>query len=259
MRRIFLLLAAAMFLCARQGAAERDYFLGTRTGWKRTNDVFVNGKYNDNRLFLVVGTGPTGRALSWLSHLKSKTTFVEDIRAGGQTFTRQLSESANSVPTNGKGFGESLADIARDPYKELKQPSIVTPAIIIGYTIADIAKVGFYGVMLIAEPICRTVYGTAALVIAPLEKPVEHAGVATAIVATSVYGYASSVTGGAVFLSVTGSVLALDAATSPFVGLYNHFEKEPSVIAPIPVKETPPVKESSVSPATAMKQESSSP
>ena len=223
MRKILLLAVAAHLLLAVPGRAERDYFVGTKTGLKRTGEVFVDGKYKDNRLLLVIGTHKTGRALQALAHLKSRTTFIEDVRNGARTFGDQVSGSVDSIPENGKEFGGSLADLVRDPYNELKDPSIITPAKIIWCTVANIVKAGFYGAMIVVEPAGRTAYGTAALAIGPMIKPVSYAGVGTAIVATGTYGYTSSVTGGAVLSGATGAVLVMDLATSPFVGLYNQF------------------------------------
>ena len=110
-----------------------------------------------------------------------------------------------------------------DPFNELKEPSIITPAKIIWSTVSNIVKAGFYGAMIVVEPAGRTVFGTAALVVGPMVKPVSYAGVGTAIVVTGTYGYTSSVTGGAVLSGATGAVLAMDIATSPFVGVYNLF------------------------------------
>lgn len=223
MNKMFLLAVAAYFLMAVPGRAGQDCFIGTKTGMKRTSEVFVDGKYKDNRLFLVIGSEPTGCALQSLFHIKSRTTFVGDVCSGAETFSDQVSESIHSIPENGQEFGESLADLALDPFRELSTPSIVTPAKIVWRTVANLAKAGFYGVLIIAEPACRTVYGTAALTVSPAIKPISYAGVGTAIVATGTYGYASSVTGGAVLLGGTCVVFVMDLATSPFVCIYNHF------------------------------------
>lgn len=240
MRRIPLVILMAQVLLASQAWAEDRYSLGTRTGLAKTTEVFSTGRYKGTRLFLVIGTKPTNRALDKLAHLKSKT-FYEHTLDGAVEFRDQLSESAKSFPENGGKFTGSIADLARDPYRELKDPSIITPAKIIWFTVANSFKAGYYGIKSILEPVGRTGYGTVRLVAGPLVKPAQALGVGIAIVATGTYGYASSIVGGGVFLGATGAVVGLDLATSPFVALHQRSANKIELGVPAPtVPSLPP-------------------
>lgn len=223
MKRTALVFFAVQFLFSSRSWSEDRYFLGTRTGFGKTQEVFSTGKYKDTRLFLVIGTKPTNHALDTLFHLKSRETFLEYTKNGATEFRDQLSESAHCIPENGKKIGASIADLGRDPYKELKDPSIITPAKLIWFTVANTFKAGYYGVLFFLEPAGRVTYGTLRLTAGPFVKPAQVLGVGTAIVATGTYGYASSIAGGGVFLGATGAVAGLDLATSPLVALHQHY------------------------------------
>ena len=223
MKKLFCLVAASLLLSGLTCYAERNYFVGTTNGWNRTSEIFVDGKYKDARLFLVIGTERTGRALNTLTHLRSHTTFVQDVRNGAEIFRHELPEAMYSIPENGSEFGKSLVNMVAEPMAALADPSIVTPAKFIWGFVSNAGAAGFNGLVTVGEPVVRTFYGTTALVAGPLIKPCSYTAVGTAIVATGVYGYGSSVAGGGVMSSATGVVLVMDIATAPAVGLYNHW------------------------------------
>ena len=200
--------------------AESRFFLGTRTGWERTQEALLDGRYKKHDLFLIVGTRPTGEALSDIRQWKSRTTYGQDIRRGARFFSNQASESIKSVPDNCGDFANDIVHLLVDPVKEIKDINLITPAAIIYKTVVNVTKIGWHGVKIIGEPVARFGAGTAALVGSPFIKPVTHTGVFLIFTGTAVYGYSSSAIGGAVMMGATGAVLGLDIATSPLTAIY---------------------------------------
>lgn len=200
--------------------ADSGYFLGTRTGWGLTEQVFGKGRYKEHNLFIVIGAEPTTAALHTISGWKSKTTYFQDLGEGVDTFGEQLSKSGRSVPNNFLAAGKSLGDLFADPAREIGNFNLISPATIVFKTAVNAVKIGWHSAMLVAEPVARAGYGTVALVGAPFVKPATYAGVALAYSGTALYGYGSSAVAGTVMTAATGGVLALDVATSPAVMMY---------------------------------------
>jgi len=225
MVRIALLLAALVAV-PEIVQADSAYFRGTRTGWGLTEQVFADGYYKEHDLLLVIGARPTATALETIRSWKSRTTYLEDLSAGVDTFGEQLTRSGRSIPANSADLGGSVADLFVDPVREISDLNLLTPASLIFKTAVNVVKIGWYGAMVVGEPVARTTYGTAALVGAPLVKPVTYAGVALAYSGTAVYGYGSSVAAGTVMTAATGAVLALDVATTPAVAVYGAFRPD---------------------------------
>jgi len=209
--------------------AEDRYFLGTRNGWERTKEVFKDGRYKEQNLFIIIGAEPTTLALYKLKNLKSKSTYFEDIETGGIFFKRQLIKSAKSFPINLKMIGYNFKNLFLDPVTEIKQFSLITPAKLIYKTVVNCFKIGWYGIIFVGEPVIRTGAGTLALVGAPLMKPVVYTGIASAYTVTAVYGYGSSLAAGSVTLSATGVVTCLDIATSPMVAIYSNYSSKKEI------------------------------
>ena len=218
-RRIILLL----FLVVLQPLtlyAETRCFLGTRTGWERTREAFLEGCYKEHNMLLVIGARPTGRALEAISEWESETTYGQDIRRGARFFGNQAVESITSVPDNCVDLGTDIVHLLIDPVNEIRDINVITPARIIYKTFVNVAKMGWHGVKIAGEPLARFGAGTVALVGSPFIKPVTYTAVGFIFTGTAVYGYGSSVAGGTVMLGATGTVLCLDIATSPFTLLY---------------------------------------
>ena len=219
-RRIVLLLIIAVLLTPALSAAETRFFLGTRTGWERTRETFLEGRYKGHKMFLIIGARPTGEALNDISHWKSRTTYIEDVRRGGRCFGDQAMESIKSVPNNGGALGRDVINLLADPVREIRDINLITPATIVYKTVANVAKIGWHGAKLVGEPVVRFGGGTVALVGSPFIKPVTYTGVSLIYTGTAVYGYGSSAAGGTVMLGATGAVLGLDVATSPLTAVY---------------------------------------
>lgn len=200
--------------------AENSYFLGTRTGWGLTQQAFLEGRYKEHNLFIVIGAGPTTDALHTISGWKSTTTFVQDVTGGAHTFGEQLSKSVSSVPDNCSALGKSVSDLFVDPVKEFRDLNLITPVAIVGKTAVNAVRIGWNGAMMVAEPVARTGWGLLALVGSPFIKPAAYTGVFLAYTGTAVYGYSSSAAAGVVMMGATGTVMALDVATTPAVALY---------------------------------------
>jgi len=227
MGKIVLLLC--LLLLPATVLAESSYFRGTRTGWSLTAQVFADGYYKQQNLFLVIGARPTGAALDTISGWKSKTTYLQDIGAGVDTFGEQFSRSATALGDNSADAGESVADLFVDPVRELRDFNLITPAAIIFKTVVNLLKVGWYSAMVVAEPVARVGYGTVALAGAPFIKPVTFTGVALVYSGTALYGYSSSAVAGAVMTAATGTVLVLDTATTPAVAFYEALQSDSGV------------------------------
>lgn len=223
MVRALILLFALGFITPSAVFADSRVFLGTNTGLSRTAETFTCGKYNDTRLFLVIGTEPTGKAIKDVYGWSSGSTFTGDLKSGMTFFNNQFSESVSSVPQNAVDFGRSVGDFVADPVEEIQDFSLLTPALIVGKTIVNIFKIGWYAVKLPCEPVFRTGAGTIALAGSPFIKPVQFVCKYGFITGIAVYGYSSSAVGGAVLLGATGAVFAMDLATSPFVAAYESF------------------------------------
>lgn len=206
--------------------ADSAYFRGTRTGWSLTDQVFEAGRYKEYNLFIVIGAGPTTRAIHTISGWKSGTTYLQDLSGGVDTFGEQMSKSATSIADNLSELGKSAADLFVDPVREVQDFSLITPASIIFKTVVNVIRIGWNSVILVGEPVLRVGGGTVALVGAPLIKPATYAGVALAYTGTALYGYGSSTVAGAVMLGATGTVLALDIATTPAVAVYEAMQPE---------------------------------
>lgn len=206
--------------------AESSYFLGTRSGWKLTEQAFVEGRYKKQKLFIVIGTGPTTDALRTIRGWKSKTTYFQDITDGADTFGEQLSKSASSIPGNCADAGKSVFDLFVDPVKELRDFNLITPVTIVAKTAMNAFRIVWNGTMVIAEPVARVGFGSVALVGAPFLKPATYTGIALMYTGTTLYGYGSSTVAGGVMMAATGTVLALDIATSPVVAAYEAFQPD---------------------------------
>lgn len=204
--------------------ADSSYFRGTRTGWGLTGQVFGEGYYKKQNLFIIVGVKPTRAALRNISGWKSRTTYFQDLGEGVDTFGEQMSKSATSIPDNGSAAGKSIADLFVDPVREMSDFNLITPVTIVFKTAVNILRVGWNSAMVVAEPVARAGYGTVALAAAPFIKPVTYTGVALIYSGTALYGYSSSAAAGAVLTAATGTVLALDVATTPAVALYEAFQ-----------------------------------
>jgi len=168
--------------------ADSSYFRGTRTGWQLTQQVFMDGRYKEHNLFIVIGAEPTAKALRTITGWKSNTTYLEDLTSGARTFSRQLSKTASSVPDNGSSLGKSVTDLFVDPVDEFSDFSLITPATVIGKTVWNVLRIGWYGTMLVAEPVVRVSGGVLALVGSPFIKPATYTGVALVYTGTAVYG-----------------------------------------------------------------------
>jgi len=215
--------------------AESSYFRGTQTGWGLTEQVFGAGYYKTHNLFLVIGAKPTTAALHTISGWKSDTTYLQDLGDGVDTFGEQMSKSGKSIPDNASDAGKSVADLFVDPVKEIRDFNLITPATLIFKTVVNTLRVCWNSTMVVAEPVARVGYGTVAMVGAPFVKPVTYTGVALIYTGTALYGYGSSATAGAVMTAATGTVLALDVATSPGVAVYDAFQPDAATVKePLP-------------------------
>jgi len=230
-RRIILLILLAV-LQPLSLNAETRFFLGTQTGWARTQEAFLDGRYKKHDLFLIVGTRPTGDALNDIRKWKSRTTYGQDIRKGAHVFGDQASKSIKSVPGNCGDFGNDIVHLMIDPVKEIKNINLITPAAIIYKTVVNVAKIGWHGVKIVGEPVARFGAGTAALAGSPFIKPVTYTGVFLIYTGTAVYGYSSSTIGGTVMMGATGAVLGLDIATSPLTAIYELSTDEEQQLQP---------------------------
>ncbi len=210
--------------------AESSYFRGTQTGWGLTEQVFGDGYYNTHNLFLVIGAKPTTAALHTISGWKSSTTYLQDLGEGVDTFGEQMLKSGKSIPDNASDAGKSVADLFVDPVKEIGDFNLITPATLIFKTVVNTLRVCWNSTMVVAEPVGRVGYGTVALVGAPFVKPVTYTGVAFIYTGTALYGYGSSATAGAVMTAATGTVLALDVATTPAVAVYDAFQPDAAAV-----------------------------
>ncbi len=223
MVRVTILIIVLGFISPSAVFADSRVFLGTKTGWSRTAETFTCGKYKDTRLFLVIGTEPTGKAIKEVYGWSTGSTFIGDLKSGMKFFNKQISESVSSVPQNAVDLGKNVGDLVADPVKEIQEFSLLTPALIVGKTIVNICKIGWYTVKLPCEPVFRTGAGTIALAGSPFIKPVQFVCKYGFISGIAAYGYTSSAAGGVVLLGATGAVFAMDLATSPFVGAYEAF------------------------------------
>lgn len=206
--------------------ADSSYFRGTRTGWNLTEQVFGEGCYKEQNLFIVIGAKPTTAALRTISGWKSRTTYLQDLGQGVDTFGEQMSKSATSIYENGADAGKSVADLFVDPVMEIRGFNLITPATIVWKTAVNVLRVGWNSAMVVAEPVVRVGYGTVALVGAPFIKPATYTGVALIYSGTALYGYSSSVAAGAVMTAASGTVLVLDVASTPAVAVYEAFQPE---------------------------------
>jgi hypothetical protein len=206
--------------------ADSSYFRGTRTGWGLAEQVFGEGRYKKQNLFIVIGAGPTTAALRTISGWKSETTYFQDLGEGVDTFGEQMSKSATSIPDNCSDVGKSVADLFVDPVKEIRGFNLITPATIVYKTAVNALKIGWNSAMVVAEPAVRAGYGTVALVGAPFIKPATYTGVALIYSGTALYGYGSSAAAGVVMTAATGTVLALDVASTPVVAAYGAFQPD---------------------------------
>ncbi len=209
-----------ILLCPSLLYADSNYLRGTRTGWGLTEQVFLEGYYKQQNLFIITGTAPTGKTLHAISKWKSKTTFKQDLNEGVDTFTEQFAKSGTSIPENFSLMGTNARNLFGDPVKEVSNFSVLTPAILIYRTALNSVKTLWYGLSVVGEPLLRIGMGTVVLAGAPLIKPVGYTATAAAYIGTAAYGYSSSVAGGAVMASATATVLALDIVTTPAVALY---------------------------------------
>lgn len=207
-------------------SADSGYFRGTRTGWSLTEQVFGEGRYKKQNLFIVIGAKPTTDALRDISRWKSRTTYLQDLGEGVDTFGEQLSKSAASIPDNCSDAGNSIADLFVDPVTEIRDFNLISPATIVYKTVVNILRVGWNSAMVVAEPFARAGYGTVAMVGAPFIKPLSYAGVALIYSGTALYGYGSSAAAGAVMTAASGAVLTLDVASTPAVAVYEAFQPD---------------------------------
>lgn len=207
-------------------SADSGYFRGTRTGWSLTEQVFDEGRYKKQNLFIVIGAKPTTDALRDISRWKSRTTYLQDLGEGVDTFGEQLSKSAASIPDNCSDAGNSIADLFVDPVTEIRDFNLISPATIVYKTVVNILRVGWNSAMVVAEPVARAGYGTVAMVGAPFIKPLSYAGVALIYSGTALYGYGSSAAAGAVMTAASGAVLTLDVASTPAVAVYEAFRPD---------------------------------
>lgn len=206
--------------------ADSSYFRGTRTGWSLTEQVFGEGRYKNQNLFIVIGAKPTTAALRTISGWKSRTTYLQNLGEGVDTFGEQMSKSATSISDNCSDAGNSVVDLFADPVREISDFNLITPAMIVLKTAVNILKVGWNSAMVVAEPVVRVSYGTVALVGSPFIKPVTYTGVALIYSGTALYGYSSSVVAGTVMTVASGTVLALDVASTPVVAVYEAFQPD---------------------------------
>lgn len=206
--------------------ADNSYFRGTQTGWSLTGQVFGDGRYKSQNLFIVIGAKPTASALRTISGWKSRTTYLQDLGEGVDTFGEQMSKSATSIPGNFSDAGKSIADLFVDPVSEISDFNLISPVTIVLKTAVNALRVGWYSAMVVVEPVARVGYGTVALVGAPFVKPATYTRVALLYSGTALYGYGSSAAAGAVMTAATGTVLALDVASTPAVALYEAFQPE---------------------------------
>lgn len=223
MAKIVLLILMALLL-PETVLADSGYFRGTRTGWNLAEQVFGEGRYKKQNLFIIIGAKPTTDALRNISGWKSRTTYLQDLGKGVDTFGEQLSKSATSIPDNCSDAGNSIADLFVDPATEMRDFNLITPATIVYKTVVNVLRVCWNSVIVVAEPVARAGYGTVALVGAPFIKPVSYAGVALIYSGTALYGYGSSAAAGAVMTAASGAVLALDVASTPAVAAYGAFQ-----------------------------------
>lgn len=220
---------AILLLSALPGQAQDRFFLGSRTGWSRSAEVFSEGRYNGKNLFLVIGSRPTAKALHTIQGWKSRTTYGEDLQAGWNRFAEQMGRAAASVSQNVSSLGSGLRKLGSDPVEEVKDGSVLTPAVILFKTTVNLVKAGWYGVAIFGEPVMRGTYGTVACIGSPFIKPATFAGVSLLYSITALYGYTSSAIGGGVLLTATGTVFTIDVATSPITALYVY--SQPEVVA----------------------------
>lgn len=225
MVKIVLLIFMALMLPGTV-LADSSYFRGTRTGWSLTEQVFSEGRYKKQNLFIVIGTKPTAAALRTISGWKSRTTYLQDLGEGVDTFGEQMSKSATSIPDNCSDAGKSVADLFADPVREIRDFNLITPATIVWKTAVNVLRIGWNSAMVVAEPVVRFGYGTVALVGSPFIKPVTYSGVALVYSGTALYGYSSSAAAGAVMTAASGTVLALDVASTPAVAAYEAFQPD---------------------------------
>ena len=220
MGRIVITLFLLGLIFPGEAFSDSRIFLGTRTGWARTAETFTWGKYKSHRLFLVVGARPTRDAIRAVHDWETGSTVTKDVKAGAAFFTEQVRGAGASVPRNAVRLGRSAADLGMDPFREIQDFGILTPARIAGKTILNVLKIGWYGLRLPVEPVLRTGAGTLALAGSPFIQPVVYTGKYALLTGTAIYGYGSSVAGGAVLLGATAGVCGLDLATTPFVASY---------------------------------------
>ncbi len=220
MARIAAVLIIICFLLPSAGFADTRIFLGTRTGWARTSETFTHGKYKDTSLFLVIGTTPTTTAIKRIWQGDIGSTIKDDVSSGSTFFNEQLKKSGSSFSKNASGLVTSVGDLAADPFREIANCGLLTPARIVGKTVVNTLKIAWYAVILPFEPVARTGAGALVLSGSPFVKPLKYAGKYTLLTGVTVYGYTSSAAGGAVLLGATGGVFVLDIATSPFVSVY---------------------------------------
>lgn len=201
-------------------AAQSRYFLGTRTGLCRTQEAFLEGRYKNFNMFLVIGARPTNDALREIRTWRSKTTYAEDIRKGAEIFSDQAGASLASVPVNGKAIAHDVVHLGLDPVNEIRDINLITPAALVYKTVVNVVKLGWHGIKIVGEPVVRVGAGSLALVGSPFIKPATYTGVYLIYTGTALYGYGSSAVGGAVMLGATGAVLTLDIATAPLVAAF---------------------------------------
>lgn len=140
-----------------------------------------------------------------------------------------INKTGKSFPKNFKSLGNNILNLVSDPVKTMKNISLLTPISILFKTSVNTLKIAWNGIVIVGEPVYRLGSGTIILAGAPFFKPACYTGTAGIFAVTSVYGYGSSATGGTVMLGATGTVFALDVATSPFVFLYNLTDKNQNV------------------------------
>lgn len=204
------------------------YFLGSRTGWERTTETFMEGRYKNYNLFLVIGTRPTNNALKGIMNWKSPNTFTGYIKEGAVFFSEQSNESVKSVPKNSRELANSFIRLFEDPVEETKDFDLITPASILWKTGVNMAKIGWYALMTPCEPVARFTVGSLGVIASPFIKPAEYLILSTGFTCTAIYGYSSSSIGGGILLGATGAVCALDIATSPLVAAYYIFSDDGS-------------------------------
>jgi len=241
MYRKIVVIASLLALLPGVLFAETRQFLGTRTGWSRTEEVFLAGRYKGHNLFLVIGAKPTNKALHTISGWRSSTTYFEDVRGGAQFFTGQIRDSVESVPENSGNLGDSTVDLFVDPVKKILDFNIITPAALVFKTAVNLGRIGWHGAMIIAEPAFRIGAGSVALLGAPLVKPAAFLGVSLTYTGTAAYGYGSSTIAGTIFAGATGAAVALDVASAPLVAAYEWQQPETPVeeVAPVVAEEAP--------------------